>query len=209
MPPTCPTELEKTMHTRLRFMLTTVLLALVAVSTPALAQDPRWYVGFGLGMSTAKDACDGVSGPGISCDDEDTAFKILGGYQVNPNFAVELGYTDLGKASASFTGLGNVSFESSGFEVLAVGIAPVAPNWSLFGKLGFFIWDVDAKDGTGLVGNMSESGSDLTYGFGASYDFSKNSALRIEYQVYTDIGDSNTTGKDDISVLGASLIFKF
>lgn len=206
---TGPTELEKTMHTRLRFMLTTVLLALVAVPTPALAQDARGYIGLGLGMSTAKDACDGISGPGISCDDQDTAFKILGGYQVNPNFAVEVGYTNLGEASASFAGLGTVSVESSGFEVLAVGIAPVAPNWSLFGKLGFFIWDVDAKDGTGLVGNMSESGSDLTYGFGVSYDFSKSNALRLEYQVYTDIGDANTTGQDDVSVLGASLIFKF
>lgn len=204
-----PTELEKTMHTRLKFMLTTVLLALVAVSTPALAQDGRGYIGLGLGMSTSKDACVGISGPGISCDDQDTAFKILGGYRVNPNFAVEVGYTNLGEVSASFTGLGTISIESSGFEVLAVGIAPVAPNWSLFGKLGFFIWDVDAKDGTGLVGDMSESGSDLTYGFGVSYDFSKSNALRLEYQVYTDIGDANTTGQDDVSVLGASLIFKF
>ena len=193
------------MHTRLRVALTTVLLALVAVSAPALAQDSRWYAGFGLGMSTAKDACDGV-GPGISCDDEDTAFKILGGYRINPNFAVEVGYTDLGKASASEIGVGTASIESSGFEVLAVGIAPISPQWSLYGKVGLFSWDLDVK-GTG--GSLSESGNELTYGFGASYDFSRTTALRLEYQSYTDVGDANTTGTSDINVLGAALIFKF
>ena len=197
------------MHARTRIALTTLLVGLVSAPTPALAQDARWYAGFGLGLSTAQDACDGISGPGIACDDEDTAFKLLGGYRVNPNFAVEFAYTGLGEASASFAGFGTISVESSGFEVLAVATAPVGAQWSLYGKIGLFRWDLDVNDGTGVVGSFSESGTDLTYGLGASYDFSRDSALRIEYQQYTDVGDPNTSGTTDVSVIGAGLIFRF
>jgi len=185
------------------------LLTLVAASTPALAQDSGWYGGLGLGMSTAKGACDGVVGPGISCDEKSTAFKILGGYQVNQNFAVELGYTDLGKVEASFAGFGSVSIAASGFEVLAVGMTPINQQWSMYGKAGFFRWDVDFNDGTGLLGSASASGSDLTYGFGVKYNLAKNSALRVEYQQYNDVGDFNTTGTADVTVMSISLIHRF
>lgn len=195
------------MHARIRIALTAVLVGLVSAATPALAQDARWYAGFGLGQSTAQDACDGISGPGIECEDQDTAFKLFGGYRVNPNFAVEIGYTDLGEVSASFAGFGTISIESSGVEVLAVASAPLGPQWSLYGKAGFFRWDLDVNDGTGLVGSFSESGTDLTYGLGASYDFSRDSAFRIEYQQYTDIGDP--PDPTDVSVIGAGLIFRF
>lgn len=195
------------MHAQLRYALLVALLAFI--STPTQAQESRWYVGVGAGISTAKDACDGVSGPGVSCDDEDTATKFFGGYQINPNFAVEVGYTDLGKASATFTGLGTASFEASGFEAVAVGILPLNPKWSLYGKAGLFMWDLDLKDGTGIVGNFSESGTDLTFGFGAGFDFSKTFAVRVEYQLYKDIGDDNTTGTSDVDVIGANLLFRF
>lgn len=137
------------------------------------------------------------------------AFKILGGYQVNPNFAVEFGYADLGKTEASFAGFGSDAIAGSGFEVLAVGIAPINQQWSMYGKLGFFRWDVDYKDGTGLIGSASASGTDLTYGFGAQYSLTKTAALRVEYQQYNDAGDPNTTGEGDVSVMSVGVIFRF
>jgi hypothetical protein len=33
--------------------------------------------------------------------------------------------------------------------------------------------------------------------------------LRIEYQVYPDIGDDATTGTSDVNVLGVNLIIRF
>jgi opacity protein-like surface antigen len=71
------------------------------------------------------------------------------------------------------------------------------------------MWDLDFKDSTAIVGSISESGTDLTFGFGANFDFSRSTALRVEYQVYSNIGDANTTGESDVSVLGAGLVFKF
>jgi len=197
------------MNFQFRNLLTAGLLALVAVSTPALSQDTGWYAGLGVGQSKAKDACTGVAGPGISCDDTDTAWKIFGGYQFNANFGAELGYTDLGEVSATFAGFGSATIESKGIELLGVGTYPINQQFSIFGKLGFFRWDVDANDGTGLVGSVSDSGTDLTFGFGVKYNFTKNVALRAEWQRYTDVGETNTTGMADVDVLGVSVIIKF
>ena len=190
----------------MRYALITVAFALL--STPALAQDPRWYIGVGIGQSTVEDFCDGAPA-GVGCDEKDTATRIFGGYQFNRNFALEAGYTDLGQASADFPGMGSVSLGASGFEFMALGIAPLGERWSLYGKLGLFAWDIDVSDSTGLVGNFSESGTDLTYGFGVGVDFTKRWGARFEYQVYSDIGNEDTTGTGDVSVLGASLLYRF
>ena len=76
--------------------------AAMACAAPAGAQG--FYVGGSIGQMKAKDACSGISGAGVSCDDKDTAWRILGGYQVNRNFGAEVGYHDFGKAKASFPG---------------------------------------------------------------------------------------------------------
>lgn len=54
---------------------------------PTFAQDGAFYVGASIGKAEAKDVCTGVSGPGVTCDDKDTTWKIFGGYQFNRNFS--------------------------------------------------------------------------------------------------------------------------
>ena len=185
----------------MRYVLMVVACALM--SSPALAQHQGFYLGLGFGQSDAKDACNGAAAFGLMCDDSDTATKFFAGYQFNRNLAVEAGYTDLGRAR--FTGPGgSIDFESTGFEVMAVGIAPLGPQAWLYGKAGIFFWDLDVS----FVG-LSESGTELTYGFGVGFDFTRNFAARFEYQVYPDIGDDFTTGTSDVAVLGVNLIFRF
>jgi len=200
---------EKNMSLYSRKLLSATLFALVAASTPALSQDTGWYGGIGIGQSKFKDSCSGVSGPGIACEEKDTAWKIFGGYQFNRNFAGEFGYTDLGKTTLSISGFGSASIGARGFELSGVGMLPVSQQFSVYGRLGLFHWDVDFKDGTGLVGSASASGTDLTYGLGASFSFTKNSALRLEWQKYQDVGDTNSTGSGDITVIGVGLAVKF
>ena len=166
------------------------------VAGPALAQDQGGYAGLTLGQSKQKDACDGVSGAGISCDDKDTAWRILGGYQFNKNLAAELGYTDAGEVSAS--GTFSASIEAKIWELVAVGSWPFTPNFSAYGKLGFAWSEVKGF-------GQNESGLDLTYGFGASFAFSPTVAFRAEWQKYPDAGD----GATDIDVLSVGAIFRF
>lgn len=177
------------------------------VAGPALAQDQGWYVGATIGKSSQDDACAGSSVAGVSCDDEDTAWRILGGYQFNKHFAVEAGYTDVGEASASGGGF-NASVEAKIWEVVAVGSWPFTPNFSAYGKLGLYRGETDFNTNIPGVGNASESNNDLTYGIGARWDFTRNLGARLEYQVYSDVGGGNI-GEGDVEVISVGVIWKF
>ena len=77
-------------------------LAASVFALPAAAQMnmSAFYVGATLGQSKFKDLCNGVGG-GISCDNKDTAWRILAGYQFTPNFAAEVGDVTLGEPLAA------------------------------------------------------------------------------------------------------------
>jgi OmpA-OmpF porin, OOP family len=150
--------------------------AAMTMSVGALAQQPMpgWYVGGDFGKFDIE-------------DEDDTAWRIVGGYQINRTFAAELGYSTL--------------FDKSGVEVTAwelVGIAsfPVANKLSIFGKLGFAMWEADA----GSFG--STDGTDLTFGAGVQYDITPKLGIRGQWQRY-DIDDSD----GDLFTVG--LIYKF
>jgi OmpA-OmpF porin, OOP family len=192
-----------------KVLLATVLVSLLALPKIAISQDiPGWYIGIGIGQSKYRGACDDVSGPGVTCKETDTAGKILGGYQLSRNFALELGYADLGQAKATLSGSGSATIGTKGFELTGIGMLPLGDRFSLLARAGLFHWNVDAKDGTGLIGSATASGTDLTFGFGAKFDFTKDFAIRGEWQRYKDVGDSNTTGQGDIDFIGASLVYK-
>lgn len=67
---------------------------LVAVAGGASAQV---YVGGNFGTTHFSVDNSGTA----SSDDNDTGYKLYGGYAFNPNVAVELGYIDFGKAKAT------------------------------------------------------------------------------------------------------------
>ena len=178
----------------------------LAFAGPATAQDVGFYAGFHIGQSSAEDACTGVSGPGISCDDKDTAWKILGGYQFNRNFALEFAYTDFGEVSAS--GTFTASIEATAFELVAVGMLPVADRFSVYGKIGMYRGDTEFSTNNPLFDNASESNTDLTFGIGVRFDFTKNLGVRAEWQKYQDVGGGDI-GESDVDLISVGLIWKF
>ena len=196
------------MNIKKAIALTGLVVATAGVSPLAFAQDSGWYIGANVGQSTFKDSCSGLPA-GVSCEDSDTAFGVFGGYQFNKYFGAELGYTDLGKTDASGLGV-SAEIKAKGVELLAVGTFPVNEQFSLYGKLGFFRWDVDASaSGPGGSFSDSASGTDLTYALGAQYNFTKKFGVRAQYQQYKDAGDENTTGQGDIDVLSIGVVYKF
>lgn len=173
-------------------------LLLAAISAPALAQESGWYGGLGIGQSEFKEGCGIVA---VACDDKDTAWSIFGGYQFNANLGAELGYTDLGDATAAGASLG-----AKGFELTGVGTVPLNQQFALYGKLGFYRWDVDA---TRPGASFSETGTDPTFGAGVKFNLTRTFALRAQWQRYQDLGDSATTGTSDADVIGVSGVLKF
>jgi OmpA-OmpF porin, OOP family len=191
------------MMSKARVGLATLGLAsAMAFTGPALAQDAGFYAGLHIGQSSVKDGCEGLT----SCDDEDTGWKILGGYQFNRHLAVELGYSDLGEISGVDTGV-PVTAEATVFDLVAVGILPVGNNFSVYGKLGMYRAEVDAE-ATGF-GSVSESNTGMTFGVGVRWDFTKNLGVRAEYQKYSDVGNDDTTGESDIDVISIGVVFRF
>jgi OOP family OmpA-OmpF porin len=183
------------------------LASAMTFAVPSFAQDQGWYAGLTLGQSKQDDACDGISGTGVSCDDKDTTWRILGGYQLNKHLAVELGYTDLGEVSAS-AGTASATIEATVWEVVAVGSWPFTPNFSAYGKLGLYRGETDFSTNIPGFGNESESNTDMTYGIGVRFDFTKNLGVRAEYQIYKDIGGGNI-GEGDVEVMSVGVIWKF
>ncbi len=188
-----------------------VLAALFVVSSPVFAQG---YVGVGLGQSSADvEAVD--FGPGVtaSIDDTDTAFKIFAGYAINPNFALEAGYTDLGEVGVDYTdGINWVKerYEVNAFYVSAIGSVPVGQA-NLFAKFGFARWDLDgsASASTGASASASWSGTDPLLGIGVSFNATDVLMLRAEFERFMDIGDENESGQSDVDVIGVSAAVKF
>lgn len=188
------------------------------VSSPAaLAQaaDTGWYIGASFGQAQADVDCSGTT----ACDDKDSSWKIFGGYQINRNFAVELGYSDLGAVTASTPSFvlfplvvpaASLKIEAKAWELVAVGSLPLADRFSVFGKAGFYRADTDTRVDFGAAGSTTESDSntDLTFGVGLRYDFTRNFGVRAEWQLYSAVA-AGFGEESDVDVMSVGLVWRF
>lgn len=131
--------------------------AAMLFSAGALAQAsvPAFYVGLDVGQADFG-------------DEDDTAFKILGGYRFHSNFAAEIGYAQL---------LDKGPVEVTALEVVGVGLFPLAPQLSLLGKLGLANVELDTP-------GINTDNTELTFGVGVQYDVSRNLGARVQWQRY-------------------------
>ena len=166
--------------------------ALAFAGTAAAQSESSFYIGGTVGQSTLKGSCSGVDG----CDNTDTAWRILGGYQFNRYFAVELGYHDFGKASGS---LGDT--KAKAWEVVGLASYPLTNEFSIYGKLGGYNGKLEAPNG-------DETTNQVTYGAGARYDFTKQLGVRGEWQRYHAMG-GDTVAKTDVDVLSVGVVYRF
>jgi OOP family OmpA-OmpF porin len=169
----------------------------IGSSVPAVPQPMGFYAGGSLGRSEFDGIC--VAGL-LGCDSKDNAWKVFGGYQLNPNFAVELGYANLGQANARGS-LGTASVEATAFDLVAVGMLPVANRLAAYGKLGMYRGEIEARNSLGA--SASDDGTEMTFGVGVRYDFTRNLAVRAEWQRYQDFSDL------DITVMSIGVLLSF
>jgi OOP family OmpA-OmpF porin len=146
----------------------------MTMSAGALAQQtmPGWYVGADVGSAEIG-------------NDDDTAFRVLGGYQINRTFAAEVGYSRL---------LDKGGVEASAWELVGIASFPIANRWSAFGKLGLANVEVEAA-------GVSDDKTELTYGLGVQYDMSSKFGIRGQWQRY------NTDNEVDMFSIG--VIYRF
>ena len=169
--------------------ITIVALLSVFVSMPAIAADTGFYAGVKLG--SANKSVTGAS-------ETNSAFGFFGGYSVNPNFAVEAGYTNLGTVAS-----GNIKFNA--MEVSAVGTFPINQQFSLYGKLGM----ASTKEEATLFGTtLSGTRSAATYGLGGQFNVNPNIGIRLGWEHYG-FGDGTIFTQGDASLVSVAGVFKF
>jgi OOP family OmpA-OmpF porin len=184
-------------------MLGAAAMALPAASMAQARGDTGWYVGASVGQSKARHVdCAGFS----SCDTKAAAFGILGGYQINRNFAAELGYRDFGRVTLS--GPGSANIKANAAELVGLGAYPFANRFSVYGKLGAYHAETKLSASVAGSGGLKDRNTDLTFGFGAQYDVAREAGVRAEWQRYKNVG-GNDTGKSDIDVVSIGLIWRF
>jgi OOP family OmpA-OmpF porin len=145
------------------------------------------FVGASIGQSDVdEDITAGLITSG-SVDSKDNAFKVFGGYMFNRHFGVEGAYVDLGEVSYSGSfgsaAVNGGKVETTGFNVAALGSYPVTEEFSVFGKIGLFIWEAEASDTTGGVPfSQKTDGTDISFGLGLNYQFTRNLGVRAEWE---------------------------
>ena len=162
---------------QLNIVLKSLLFSCMLISF-AYAQE-SFYVGASIGQSYIEED-DVVAGEDF--DEEDFGFKVFGGYQFHKNFAAEFDYLDFGEPDDNILGVKS-EIELYAFALYGVGILPLTDQFELFAKLGAAYWDAEVKAKfLGLSVSDDEDGTDLAYGLGASFAFTDQVAVRVEYE---------------------------
>jgi len=171
------------------------LIALLTTSTitPALSQSKT--EGFYGGLGYLKSEHNIIKYSELSYtaeDDKDNGFTAFLGYDLNNRFAIEVGYNDLGKSTRSAIIDEDTINAKNKIKVATIaGVLksdPIANNLVFFIKGGLARIDHDEDISGDISQKTSVKSTNLFYGLGANYEFSKGLAIRAAYEVY---------GKDD------------
>lgn len=195
-------------------------------STAVIAQEaPGFYIGGNVGATRADFNNDAITrslaGQGFTVrstaeDNSGTGYKLFGGYQLTPNFAVEGGYFDLGRYSYSATTTPAGTFSSNnrvrGLNLDLVGMAPLSDRFSVFGRVGAAYAQNRANfASTGFVpvntSNPRRNDTHLKIGVGLQYAITEALAVRAELERYRISDPIRNRGHIDMASLG--LVYRF
>ncbi len=175
-------------------------LMLAIAPLPALA-DSGFYIGASAGGATFEADIDEPSIPSLpsSIDEDDTAFKVFGGYRFDLpliDIGIEAGYANFGEPDIDVLGE-TLAIETTGINAWGIAALEVGPI-DVFGKLGLVAWDAEA---TFLGQDLSDDGSDIGYGIGAAFGLGPVQ-IRGEYEIY-DLDGA------DLSMLSVGIAYLF
>jgi outer membrane immunogenic protein len=165
-----------------------LLLAGLAAAAGANAQENEagLYAGAGVGTFDVEiDTLDDIDETIDRYKSDDTAWKAFVGYRTNPYFAVELAYVNLGSPDDEILPDTTLTVETDGFAPYVVGTFPIGDWFEVFGKAGYYWYDVETRISS-PVGDVSDSDGDSTFTWsaGVGAELFDRVNLRLEYEQF-------------------------
>jgi OOP family OmpA-OmpF porin len=172
-----------------------------ALATSVAAVEPHWFAGFGAGKTSTdiseSDINKEFAAEGITAfadvDDEDTAWRVFGGYRISDYFAVEAGYLDFGTVEADVnisdpvTGTANIDADVTAFTLDLLIPIRLSERFELIPRIGVAFWDVDADlkmaaGGLASSASVDDDGTDFHYGIGLSAKINERIKVRTNVE---------------------------
>ncbi len=213
----------------IRFLIIAGILS--GVSTGLYAQQQEvdekgWYAGVfgGLSKGDVDDSALPITGSTASALSKDDTTSVLGvaiGYDFSSRWALEGGYTINGKGSArristaGTVGSLGADVEGTAFYLAGIGKLRLDNKAYLFGKLGVARTTTEANLSStgfaipaGVPINRKRTESNLLWGLGAGYDFTRKIGLRLDYTRTENVGDAST-GEGSVNAFTVAVKFRF
>lgn len=169
----------------MRFLALLLFLGQFLAGAAALAEDGRFFFGYGSAQLSARGYCDGVvarsravaadisaaagfAAAAFRCDDSETARRVMTGIHLGQRLRLELGWDWTGGSAAADAPVASPAPMSMDAQMQSAhlaleGLLPLGRNLSLTGKIGAHLWELDAgftvSDAVRL--DFAEAGIDL------------------------------------------------
>ena len=168
----------------------TAVLAAAALAAAASAQatdnESGFYAGAGVGTFDIQiDDVDDVTTTIDRYDSDDTAYKVFGGWRMNPYLSFELAYVNLGSPTDEILPDTRLTVETDGIAPYVVGTLPIGDWFEVFAKAGYYWYDVSARVSSPL-GNTSTKTSDdnFSWSAGLGVNIFEHVNVRLEYEQF-------------------------
>lgn len=153
-------------------------IALALVALPALAEEPAFYAGFGVGEVTLEEEISGTELKGKA-----GGVKLFGGYRFNEYGSLELALFDANEIHDTTQQGVSVGSDMHALQASALLQVPIGGGFEGFVRGSFFAWEAkNSIDDFGLRISQRTEGTDWGWGIGAAYYPGPRVGVRAEFE---------------------------
>lgn len=157
------------------------------------------YIGLSLGNGKLDSNC--VAGQ--ACDDPSGAVHLYTGGMFTPFLGIQLGYFRLGDTDRN-----GGTIKISGANLVLTGVAPLAPTFSLVGRVGGTYGWTETSVGVGVPAAAGDrTGFGASYGAGLSWDFTRNWSATLDWDRHHLKFAGDERKKLDVATIGLKYRF--
>ncbi len=217
-------------------LIQAVSTALILMPIIASAAGSGWYLAADRGQAHFADIAVQTN-PSVfqipvssfvssSASTQHSAFRLTGGYQFNRYWGLEASYVSLGQATinnnyidptdATIT-TAEVQNRAHGWVLAGTGTYPFNDQWSVFARIGaidgYLEQDlsiiVNGCPGCYTPTSVSSTAWKATYGVGVNWSFAHHWIVRLGWDQYRNLGNSNTTGEYTVNLDSIGIVYRF